>query len=78
MSPEGFLALVGSIPLFALIMAAVWWFFCVMFLWHGYHYFREMRDSMAEARVCVRCGREILVAGAKFCGRCGGQVVRAA
>ena len=49
-----------------------------MFLWQGQHLFREMRRRIAAAQVCTKCGREILVSGAKFCGRCGGQLVKAA
>jgi rRNA maturation endonuclease Nob1 len=63
---------------FGAVFAVVLYFMLMAFLWHGYHLFRETRRRMAEAQICSKCGREVLVAGAKFCGRCGGQLVKAA
>jgi hypothetical protein len=50
--------------------------FC--FLRQGQLFFREARRRFELAQVCTKCGREILVSGAKFCGKCGGQLVKAA
>lgn len=61
-----------------LVFGAVLYFELLMFVWHGSHLFREMRRRMAEAQICSKCGREVLVARAKFCGRCGGQLIKAA
>jgi predicted amidophosphoribosyltransferase len=69
--------LLALLWLIGVVLALVWWFQSLMFLWHGSHLFREMRRRLAEAQICTSCGREVLTAGAKFCGRCGGQVVKA-
>ena len=54
------------------------WVLTMLFLWNGYRLFKQLRRKLATAQICTRCGREILVAGAKFCGKCGGQLVKAA
>lgn len=61
-----------------LVFGAVLYYEVLMFVWHGSHLFRETRRRMKEAQICSKCGREVLVAGARFCGRCGGQLVKAA
>lgn len=74
----GFLSTLLTISTLAFVAALVFWIVALMFLWHGYKLFRELRVRLAAMLVCNRCGREVLIPNAKFCGKCGGQLSRAA